>query len=356
MIGLTKVGLGALAVVGGLTAVGVAVAPGSGPQQATVAGHVDGDTFDVAVDGKTERIRLLNIDTPETVDPNKPVQCLGPEASQFLAAMLPIGSPVRLEFDEKREDGYGRTLAAAFTPDGKMVNAEVARAGFAQVVTFDDNIRFRPPIEAAAQEAADSRRGLHSADVQCTLPGRALAVTNSVAQSPTVATQPVGADSHALYVAAGLSAVAVGAATSLVYDIDHAVNDIAWLALSAAEQSQVRGQAQVAMDTVNGAQTALRDAATAAKAREDEAARQAAQAEADRVAREQAAAQAAEEQRVAAENQRQTAAAQRRDEVAQRAAEVEVAADPPTRAHTGHNGHPCMPGERDGDHDGYCGE
>jgi len=43
--------------------------------------HVDGDTFDVEVDGKPERIRLVNIDTPETKDPQKPVHCLGPEAS-----------------------------------------------------------------------------------------------------------------------------------------------------------------------------------------------------------------------------------------------------------------------------------
>ena len=369
---LAKLGLGLGGSVVAVTGIAVAVAPSSDPQQATVAKHVDGDTFDVNLNGSTERIRLLNIDTPETVDPNGPVQCLGPEASQFLADMLPIGSPVRLEFDKKHEDKFGRTLAAAFTPDGKMVNAEVARAGFAQVVTFDDNVRFRPPIEQAAQEAADNKLGLHSTDVQCTFPGRVAAVSNSVAQAPTLAVQPADADSHALLTAAGLVFVAVGTARSLLYDLDHAGNDMYWAVLTVAERTQLRAQTQTAVDTVSSAHTGLQDAANAAKAKEDLAAQQAVQAEADRVAREQAAAQEAERQRVAAEAQRQadaqaaeqrraTAAAQReaaaeqqRDAQAQRAAQAPSSSS--TSRHTGQTGHPCMGGERDGDNDGYCGE
>jgi micrococcal nuclease len=371
---LAKLGLGLAGTVGGLGVIGVVAAPSSDPQQATVAKHVDGDTFDVNLNGSTERIRLLNIDTPETVDPNRPVQCLGAEASQFLADMLPVGSPVRLEFDKKHVDKFGRTLAAAFTPDGKMVNAEVARAGLAQVVTVDDNVRFRPPIEQAAQEATENKRGLHSADVQCTFPGRVAAVSNSVAQAPTLALQPPNADSHALYTATNLAFIAVGAARSLVYDLDHAGNDLYWSVLNAAEQAQLRSQAQANVDKVNAAQTELQNAANAAKAKEDLAAQQAAQAEADRVAREQAAAQEAEQQRVAAEAQRQAAAqaaeqqraaaaaqrqaaAERQQEAAaQRAAAAPAAKSPSTSRHTGQTGHPCMSGERDGDHDGYCGE
>ena len=97
--------------------------------QGVVQRVVDGDTVDVSVGGTTTRIRLLNVDTPETVDPNEPVQCLGPEATEFLKSVLPAGTAVRLEYNEERTDRYDRTLAAVFTPDGKLVNAEIARQG-----------------------------------------------------------------------------------------------------------------------------------------------------------------------------------------------------------------------------------
>lgn len=255
MIGLAaKIGIGFLATAGAATAVVVAVAPSkTTTEQATVVKHVDGDTFDVSVNGSTERIRLLNIDTPETVDPNRPVQCLGPEASNFLAAMLPIGSSVRLEYDKERTDRYGRTLAAAFTPDGKMVNAEVARAGLARVVTYDDNIRFRPPIEQAAEEAAANKQGVHAADVQCTFPAQVKAVSDAIAQAPTLATQPVGANSQALNDAANRAGIATGSAVALLYALDHAGSDLTWMALTVAEQAVLRNQVLAAKDTLGSA-------------------------------------------------------------------------------------------------------
>src|SRR5918998_2611216 len=204
MLGLAaRIGVG-LVTARAATAVLVAVIPPTqaAPEQATVVGHVDGDTYDVDVDGTPERVRLINIDTPETKDPQKPVQCLGPEASAFLANMIPIGAPVRLEFDKDREDRYGRTISATFTSDGKMVNSEIARAGLAQVVTYDDNVRFRPPIEQAWREAASNKRGLHSPDVQCTVPAQVKTVTDAVAQAPTAATQPTNLNSTDLYKAA----------------------------------------------------------------------------------------------------------------------------------------------------------
>lgn len=109
---------------------------------------------------------------------------------------------MRLEFDKEREDSYDRTLAAAFTPEGKMVNAEMARAGLAQVITVGENDRFRPPIEQAWHEAAANKRGLHSPDVQCTFPAQVNAVSNSVGQAPTLATQPPNSTSQDLSSAA----------------------------------------------------------------------------------------------------------------------------------------------------------
>ena len=68
---------------------------------ATVVRVVDGDTIDVTVDGTEERVRLIGIDTPETVKPNTPVECFGPEASAHTKELLPAGTPVYLERDAR---------------------------------------------------------------------------------------------------------------------------------------------------------------------------------------------------------------------------------------------------------------
>ena len=70
--------------------------------EGTVIRVVDGDTVDVRVWGKEVRVRLLNIDTPETVDPQRPKECLGAESTRFTKSMLPPGEVVQLEFDNER--------------------------------------------------------------------------------------------------------------------------------------------------------------------------------------------------------------------------------------------------------------
>src|SRR3954451_3807409 len=99
----------AVVVVAGSSVVHAATGGGT---MATVVKVVDGDTIDVSYDGATHRVRLLNVDTPETVDPQKPVECLGPEASDYLKRRIPAGTEVRLERDVEERDGYGRELAA----------------------------------------------------------------------------------------------------------------------------------------------------------------------------------------------------------------------------------------------------
>lgn len=121
---------------------------------------VDGDTVIVRIDGERERLRLLNIDTPESVAEDQPVECLGPEAADFTADLLPEGSEVTLAFDEERTDRYGRLLAAVYTADGRNASVEIARAGLAYPVTVPPNDRFRPAIDAAVAEARNSERGL----------------------------------------------------------------------------------------------------------------------------------------------------------------------------------------------------
>lgn len=86
----------AVAVVSFVT-VGVVMGAARDQDRAVVDRVVDGDTVDVRFDGRLERVRLLNVDTPETVDPDRPVECLGEEATEFLTELLPPGTEVTLE-------------------------------------------------------------------------------------------------------------------------------------------------------------------------------------------------------------------------------------------------------------------
>ena len=98
---------------------------------------VDGDTVDVAWAGHRERVRLLGVDTPETVDPRRPIGCFGPEASAFTHRRL-LGRTVRLRFDRQRRDRYGRLLAYVEL-DGHRFNDELLEAGFARLLVIPPN-------------------------------------------------------------------------------------------------------------------------------------------------------------------------------------------------------------------------
>ncbi len=101
--------------------------------RATVTQVVDGDTIDVRIGGRDERVRLIGIDTPETKKPNTPIECYGPEASAFTASILPAGTQVRLERDVVGRDDYGRLLAyvhltEASGPTDTFVNRRIIAA------------------------------------------------------------------------------------------------------------------------------------------------------------------------------------------------------------------------------------
>ncbi|OGM10730.1 hypothetical protein A2Z22_00045 [Candidatus Woesebacteria bacterium RBG_16_34_12] len=90
---------------------------------------VDGDTIVVEIDGKHEKVRLIGVDTPETVHPSKPVEYFGKEASKFTKSMVE-GKRVRLEYDWQRRDKYGRLLAYVYIEDGTFLNAEIIKQGY----------------------------------------------------------------------------------------------------------------------------------------------------------------------------------------------------------------------------------
>jgi micrococcal nuclease len=123
---------------------------------------VDGDTLEVALDdGPTETVRLIGVDTPETVKPDTPVQCFGPRASAFEHRTVE-GQRVRLLVGVEPRDAYGRLLAYVWVR-GRFLEAELLRRGLARTLTFHPNDRFATGFERLEQKAASSGKGLWNA-------------------------------------------------------------------------------------------------------------------------------------------------------------------------------------------------
>lgn len=129
--------------------------------RAEVLRVVDGDTVDVDLGGRRERVRLIGIDTPESVDPRRPVECYGREASANAKALLE-GQAVYLEEDPTQDsrDRNGRLLRFVWLEDGRMVNLEQIRGGFAFEYTFDRPYRYRDAFRDAAGAARAAGAGL----------------------------------------------------------------------------------------------------------------------------------------------------------------------------------------------------
>ena len=117
---------------------------------------VDGDTIEVQLDGTTD-IRLIGVDTPETVHPTEPVGCFGPAATNFTKHKLE-GHRVRLEYDVERTDLYGRTLAYVFA-DGLLFNETLVARGYAQVTTYPPNVKYENRFLDAQRSARGADRG-----------------------------------------------------------------------------------------------------------------------------------------------------------------------------------------------------
>ncbi len=124
-------------------------------QWRTVVRVVDGDT--VILNGR-ERVRLIGVDTPETVDPRRPIQYFGKEASAFTKRMVE-GKRVRLEYDQTRKDRYGRTLAYVYLEDGTHLNAEIVKRGYGHAYTRFP-FRYMEEFRRYEREAREAGRGL----------------------------------------------------------------------------------------------------------------------------------------------------------------------------------------------------
>ncbi len=138
-------------------------APGRLEPNGTIDFVVDGDTVDVLVDGREERVRLIGIDTPEIAHQGNPdpAECFGDEATAFTKSLLPPGTPVRLERDIVGRDDYGRLLGYVYrASDGIFVNYEIVRQGFAQPLTIPPNVTFSERMVEAARDAESDQAGL----------------------------------------------------------------------------------------------------------------------------------------------------------------------------------------------------
>jgi micrococcal nuclease len=134
------------------------------PGAATVVRVVDGDTIVAHLGSGTETVRLIGIDTPESVAPHRAVECYGHEASTRLASLLPPGTLVRLSRDVEARDRYDRLLAyVERADDGLFVNLDQVDAGYAASFPFPPNVAHRSHFDDAERRAREASRGLWAA-------------------------------------------------------------------------------------------------------------------------------------------------------------------------------------------------
>jgi micrococcal nuclease len=132
------------------------VRPGLTPARVTRV--VDGDTIRVEVNGEEFRVRYIGVDTPETVDPRRPVQCFGQEASERNRQLVE-GKVVGLEKDVSETDDFDRLLRYVWVED-TMVNAALVEEGYAFATTYPPDVRYADLFASLQAQARESGRGL----------------------------------------------------------------------------------------------------------------------------------------------------------------------------------------------------
>ena len=141
-------------------------ADGPPPQRGVVTEVIDGDTILVRAGTRTLDVRLLGINTPETVHPRRPVECFGPQASRYAKRLLQ-GVQVRLVYDRELRDRYDRWLAYVYVEQpGRaplFANARLVAEGYARTLSMAPNTLHADEFAALERRAALAGRGLWSA-------------------------------------------------------------------------------------------------------------------------------------------------------------------------------------------------
>lgn len=130
----------------------------AGKVRAAVVAVVDGDTIRVLLDGRNVTVRYIGVDTPETVDPRRPVGCFGKEAAAYNAALV-SGKTVELEKDVSETDAFGRLLRYVWV-GSEMVNEQLVRDGYATASTYPPDVRYQERFRELEAGARDASRGL----------------------------------------------------------------------------------------------------------------------------------------------------------------------------------------------------
>lgn len=138
------------------------------PETYRVTKVVDGDTLAIDMNGESVTLRLIGLDTPETVDPRKPVQCFGKEASDKAKELL-TGTSISIETDPTQDtyDKYGRLLAYVYLPNGTLFNKYMIQEGYGHEYTYDKAYKYQAAFKAAQQAAQSAEKGLWAPDA-CT--------------------------------------------------------------------------------------------------------------------------------------------------------------------------------------------
>lgn len=122
---------------------------------------VDGDTISIDLGGVKRTVRMIGLNTPETVDPRRPVECFGKEASSKMKELL-SGREVRLEFDASQGtyDKYHRLLAYVYRDDGVLINKYMIEEGYGHEYTYNVPYEFQKTFKQAERDAKFHEKGL----------------------------------------------------------------------------------------------------------------------------------------------------------------------------------------------------
>ncbi len=134
---------------------------------------VDGDTLWVHYGGQREKVGLIGIDTPESkVNTNakrdakrsgqdiKTITAMGKRATEYVSSLIKPGDKVTIEFDVEQRDRYGRLLGYVYLSNGKMLNEEIVKAGYANIMTILPNVKYKDKFLKAYKRARERKRGL----------------------------------------------------------------------------------------------------------------------------------------------------------------------------------------------------
>lgn len=131
---------------------------------ATIREVIDGDTVIADIAGSVENVRLIGIDTPESVATTRPKQCYGAEASDYLKSLLPTGTAVTLILDVQPRDQYDRLLAYVIrSHDELFVNLDLVKHGYAGTLSYPPNTYYKSLFSEAAKSATRAKLGLWGA-------------------------------------------------------------------------------------------------------------------------------------------------------------------------------------------------